>query len=114
MPTKSGRIKLEDLRQGKTIWKPVSGQNGWVPQAFYVEVGVTMRAVGLRTDEKGELRTYSLPMYSLAHYGERRVFFTFHPTRNVAIKAMSDGSHAQLDAFSTRNACARYCDEVGQ
>jgi hypothetical protein len=114
MATKSGRIKLEDLRQGKTIWKPAIGRNGWVPKAFFVEVGVQNRVVGLRADEQGCMRTYTLPMYSLAHYGDRRVFSTFHPSRNSAVKPTSDGSMMQIDAFTTRNACARFCANMGQ
>lgn len=114
MATKSGRIKLEDLRQGKTIWKPAIGRNGWVPKAFFVEVGVQNRVVGLRADEQGCMRTYTMPMYSLAHYGDRRVFSTFHPSRNRAVKQTSDGSMMQIDAFTTRNACARHCANMGR
>lgn len=115
MPTKSGRVKLKDLRQGKTIYKPTIGPNGtWVAKAFFVVHGVTKRVVGLRLDEKGALRNVWRWMFSLSpryvtHYN---VFSTFHPHFQMGIKELPDGSLVMVDGFVTYRACMRWIQNV--
>ena len=118
MPTKSGRIKLEDLRQGKTIWQPAVGRDGkMVAKPFLITLGLTYRTVGLVEDERGQLVGYSLPMYSIGKprtmsFYRGPALSTFHPTRNMAIVELPDGSLCQWNGFTSRNACQRYLDDV--
>jgi hypothetical protein len=119
MPTKSGRVKLEDIRPGKTIWQPSFShtENKFVPRAHLVTLGITYRTVGLVENEKGELVGYSLPMYSISkpramfHYNGPALA-TFHPSRNMAVMELPDGSLAQVNGFTSRRRCQRYIDDL--
>jgi hypothetical protein len=118
MPTKSGRIKLEDLRQGRTIWQPAVGRDGkMVAKPFLITLGFTYRLVGLVENEQGQLVGYSLPMYSIgkprtmSHY-QGPALSTFHPTRNIAIVELPDGSLCQWNGFTSQKACQRYINDV--
>lgn len=120
MATKSGRVKLEDLRQGKTVWLAFANPDTWAlePKPYLVVDGVRQRFAGVRMDERSMPCTYTLPTYALdARYSGkdpsgtfRSILFSFfHPSRNKNIEELPDGSLAQINAFTTRRACARYC-----
>lgn len=119
MPTKSGRIKLEDVRQGKTIFQPFfcPKQNKMVPKAHLVTLGITYRLVGLVANEDGILEGYSLPMYSVSKpramsFNKTPALLTFHPTRNVSVAELPDGSLCLRNGFTSRRRCQKYLDDL--
>jgi hypothetical protein len=134
MPTKSGRIKLEDVRQGKTIWiasKPLPHKvltgpedNLYQARGFMVVEGAKLRCAGIRwLDAAGIFEAYSYPAFSLSPvYADQysstldRLLLThfFHPDRNKDIGILPDGSHYHIHAFTTRRKCQRHCDELNR
>ena len=123
MPTKSGRVKLQDVRQGKTIWHPHTGADGVTrAKSFIVTHGITHRVVGMIADEDGNMQGYTLPMYAVSDKGRFRPnpmafhkgpqWMTFSPKRNVAVRELPDGSLCLWTGFTSRKACERYIREL--
>jgi hypothetical protein len=122
MPTKAGRIKLEDLRQGKTVWIPfrLHDTDPYVPKPFMVVEGAKLRFAGIIDLGMGHYDVYSYPAYALCpcysgkgETGEYKNIYVsfFHPDRNKAIKKLRDGSFVHVNAFTTRARAQRVCDE---
>jgi hypothetical protein len=119
MPTKSGRIKLEDVRQGKTIFQPFFDpkQKKMVPKAHLVSFGISYRLMGLVANEDGILEGYSLPMYSVSKpsamsHSKTPSLLTFHPTRNFAVVELPDGSLCLRNGFTSRRRCQQYLEDL--
>lgn len=124
MPTKSGRIKLADVRQGKTLWIAfrLSQDEPYVPKPYLVVEGAKWRWAGIvyRGDTA---ESYSYPAFALCHRysgkdesGQYKsvIIQYFHTERNSRIQELPDGSHVYSKAFTTRRRCQRLCDELNR
>lgn len=125
MPTKSGRIKLEDIRQGKTIWLAFrySPDEPYRPKPFMVAAGPRLHFAGVLW-KPGEAwgQAYCYPAYVLNPSfgwkdtrGERILSISFfHPARSSRIQSLPDGSHVYAKALISRRRCQRLCDELNR
>ena len=121
MPTKAGRIKLKDLRQGKTVWIPfrIRDTDPFVPRPYLVVEGAKLRFAGI-VECRDHYVAYSYPAYALCprysgkddsgQYKSIQISF-FHPNRNIAIRMLKDGSFVHTNMFTTRARAQRVCDE---
>lgn len=126
MPTKSGRIKVEDMRQGKTIWVAfrVNASDPYVPKPYLVVEGAKWRFAGIRWDGNSPTgESYSYLAFAIddrysgkddsGQYKSVMISY-FHTERNGKIQELPDGSHVYSKAFTTRRRCQRYCDELNR
>ncbi|BDD79724.1 hypothetical protein [Burkholderia phage FLC9] len=117
MPTKSGRIKLADLRQGKTFWMPGNSEldKNYVPEAHFVIQGPRQRVVGIR-EVDGAMQVVTMPMLAttLLSFHNSITIWAFHPDSPENILSSPDGSFYHASAFTTRRRCQRACDALNR
>lgn len=126
MPTKSGRIKLVDMRVGKTLWiaSRLSSDDPYVPKPYLVVEGAKWRFAGIRWEGNSLTgQSYSYPAFAIddrysgkdesGTYKSVMISY-FHTDRNSKIQELPDGSHVYSKAFTTRRRCQRYCDELNR
>jgi hypothetical protein len=116
MPTKSGRIKLEDVRQGKTVWVAYRHDTiePYIPTMFVVQSGPKLRVVGMKPTPDGAWESVVVPVVMLyePYYGITLIQ-QWHP-RSSRIIAQRDGSYVFGKGFTSRNRCQRMCDDLNR